>query len=301
VTRDLVGYGRDHPAVRWPAGERLAVSIAVHFQEGAEQSVLDGDVDTESADGSSTAEGAVSEGKRRDLQIESLFEYGSRRGLWRLLECLGRHGAPATFFCAGLALERNPVAAREIAAAGHEVAGHGYRWVPHRAMSREAEKEQIGRAVATIEAVTGRRPIGWMTRAPSLHTRELLLEHGFLYDSDSYGDDLPYFVPVQGRRFLTLPHTVDASDVRFWVTPWLAGFTSPHDFFGVMKATFDRLYLEGETHPRMMSVGLHPRISGRPSRAGQLEQFLRYAKGFPGVWLARRSDIAQWWLERHPG
>jgi peptidoglycan/xylan/chitin deacetylase (PgdA/CDA1 family) len=168
-------------------------------------------------------------------------------------------------------------------------------------MSREEEKEQIARAVTAIQATTGQRPQGWMTRAPSLHTRELLVEHGFVYDSDSYGDDVPHFVSVQGRRLLTLPCSMDTTDTRFWATPWLAGFTNPHDFFAMMKATFDRLYRESESRPRMMSVALHPRISGRPSRAGQIDQFIRYAKGFPGVWLARRGDIARWWLERHPG
>ena len=301
MTRDLVGHGRNYPTVQWPHGARLALSIAVHFQEGAERSVLDGDDNTESADGSSTAEGAVSEGKRRDLQIESLFEYGSRRGFWRLIDCFARHGVNVTFFCAGLALERNPLAAREIVDSGHEVCGHGYRWIPHSAMSREEEKEQIARAVTAIQATTGQRPQGWMTRAPGLHTRELLMEHGFLYDSDSYDDDVPHLVSVQGRRFLTLPCSTDATDTRFWATPWLAGFTNPHDFFAMMKATFDRLYRESEIRPRMMSVGLHARISGRPSRAGQIDQFIRYAKGFPGVWLARRGDIARWWLERQPG
>lgn len=299
VTRDLVGWGPHYPAVRWPNGARIAVSIAVHFQEGAERSLLDGDDDTESADGSTTAEGAVSEGKRRDLQIESLFEYGPRRGFWRLMECFARHDMRVTFFCAGLALERNRVAAREIVAAGHEVAAHGYRWVPQYAMSREEEKEQIGRALEAIHATTGERPVGWHSRSPSVQTRELLVDHGFLYDSDSYGDDLPHFVDVKGRQFLTVPYTMDVTDARFWTTPALAGFTNPNDFFALMKATFDRLYEEAETHPRMMSVGLHLRISGRPSRAAQIERFIRYAKAVSGVWLARRVDIARWWMEHY--
>lgn len=301
VTRDLVGWGSRYPTVQWPNGARIAVSIAVHFQEGAERSLLDGDEDTESADGTSTAEGAVSEGKRRDLQIESLFEYGPRRGFWRLMECFTRNDVKVTFFCAGLALERNRVAAAEIIASGHEVAAHGYRWVPQHAMSREEEKEQIARAVEAIHATTGERPAGWHSRSPSLHTRELLVEHGFLYDSDSYGDDLPRTVDVNGRQFLTVPYTSDVTDARFWITPALAGFTNPSDFFALMKATFDRLYAEGATHPRMMSVGLHLRISGRPSRAAQIERFIRYVKGFPGVWVARRVEIARWWMERCRG
>ncbi len=300
VVRDLVGRGPNYPVVRWPGDARLAVSIVVHFQAGAERSVLDGDDDTESADGSSAVEGAVSEGKRRDLQIESLFEYGPRRGFWRLIECFSRHEVKVTFFAAGLALERNPVAAAEIVARGHEVAGHGYRWIPHATMSRDEERAQIARAVEAIKVTTGERPAGWHSRSPSLHTRELLLEHGFLYDSDSYGDDLPYMVDVEGRRFLTIPHTMDATDARYWTTPWLAGFTNPNDFFSVMQATFERLYAEGEHHPRLMSIGVHPRISGRPSRARQIERFIRYAKEFPGVWFAQRVEIARWWLEHGP-
>jgi allantoinase len=299
VTRDLVGYGREYPKIRWPNNARIAVSIVVHFEEGAERSVLDGDDDTESADGSSVAEGAVSEGKRRDLQIESLFEYGPRRGFWRVMERFSRNDVKATFFCSGLALERNPVAAQEIVAQGHEVCGHGYRWIPQCDMSPEEEKDQIEKAIKAIQMTTGERPFGWNSRAPSLNTRELLIEHGFLYDSDSYSDDLPYFVEVNGKRFLTIPYTVDATDDRFWSTPWVAGFSNPNAFFAVMKHTFDRLYAEGDTHPKMMSVGLHLRISGRPSRAKQIERFIRYAKGFPGVWFARRIDIARWWLEHY--
>src|SRR5262245_44335390 len=300
VDRDLVGRGSSYPVVRWPGGARLAISIAVHFQEGAERSVLDGDDDTESADGSTTAEGAVSEGRRRDLQIESLFEYGPRRGFWRLMESFARHEVPVTVFAAGLALERNPVAAREIVGRGHEVAAHGYRWIPHTALDREEEREQIARAIAAIQATTGQRPLGWLSRAPSLHTRELLIEQGFLYDSDSYDDDLPHAVDVKGQRFMTVPYTVDATDARYWAAPWLGGFTSPHDFSAVMRATFDRLYAEGAHHPRMMSVGVHLRISGRPSRVRQIERFIQHARGAPGVWFARRVDLARWWLEHGP-
>ncbi len=299
MTRDLVGYGREYPRIRWPNNAQIAVSIGVHFEDGAERSVLDGDDDTESADGSSVAEGAVSEGKRRDLQIESLFEYGPRRGFWRLMEHFSRNDVKVTFFCSGLALERNLVAAQEIAAQGHEVCGHGYRWIPQYDMSREEEKDQIERAMKAIQMTTGERPFGWNSRAPSLNTRELLLDQGFLYNSDSYGDDMPYFVEVKGKRLLTIPYTADATDDRFWSAPWVAGFTNPNAFFAVTKNTFDRLYTEGDTHPKMMSVGLHLRISGRPSRAKQIERFIRYAKGFPGVWFARRIDIARWWLEHY--
>jgi allantoinase len=216
------------------------------------------------------------------------------------MDGFARHEVPVTVFAAGLALERNPVAAREIVACGHEVAGHGYRWIPHTTLDREEERRQISRAIAAIHATTGQRPLGWLSRGPSLHTRELLAEQGFLYDSDSYGDDLPHAIDVKGHRFLTVPYTMDVTDARYWATPWLTGFTSPHDFFAVMRATFDRLYAEGAHHPRMMSVGLHLRISGRPSRARQIERFIEHARRVPGVWFARRLDIARWWLEHGP-
>jgi allantoinase len=299
VTRDPKGYSPQYPKIQWPNDARIAVSIVVHFQEGAERSLLDGDDDTESADSSSVAEGAVSEGKRRDLQIESIFEYGPRRGFWRLMEHFSRNDVKVTFFCSGLALERNPVAAREITAQGHEPCAHGYRWIPSFELNREAERDHIQRAIEAIERATGQRPLGWNSRAPSLDTRELLVENGFLYDSDSYSDDLPYLVNVSGKRFLTVPYTVDTNDDRFWSTPSVPGFAKPGDFFCLMKATFDRLYAEGETHPKMMSVGLHLRISGRPTRAKQVERFIHYAKGLPGVWFARRIDIARWWLQHY--
>lgn len=299
VSRDLVGYGEHYPKIVWPNKARIAISLVVHFQEGAERSILDGDDDTESADGTSVTEGAVSEGKRRDLQIESLFEYGPRRGFWRLMDCFSRNNVKVTFFCAGLALERNAVAAQEITKQGHEACGHGHRWIPHHALSREEEKRQIQQAIKSIERTTGQRPLGWNSRIPSLQTRELLIESGFLYDSDSYSDDLPYSVKVKGNRFLTIPYTIDTNDNRYWSTPEVAGFTKPSDFFALMKASFDRLYAEGEDHPKMMSVGLHLRISGRPSRAKQIERFIQYAKKFPNVWFARRIDIAHWWLKNY--
>jgi peptidoglycan/xylan/chitin deacetylase (PgdA/CDA1 family) len=295
-----VGSGRDYPVVRWPEGARLAVSIGVHFQEGAERSTLDGDEDTESADGSSVAEGAVSEGKRRDLQIESLFEYGPRRGLWRLLETFDRHRVKVTFFCAGLALERHPLAAREILAAGHEVAAHGYRWIPQVDLGPEEERDQIRRAVAAIEKTAGERPLGWLSRVPSVNTRALLAGEGFLYDSDACDDDLPHWVDAGGAPCLTVPHTMDLTDARFWSTPWLAGFTSPHDFSAAMIRAFDTLHAEGATHPRLLSAGLHLRISGRPSRARQIDRLITHAKRYPGVWFARRIDIARWWREVYP-
>ncbi len=294
--RDLVGYGKNYPKIIWPGKARIAVSLVVHFEEGAERSPLEGDIEAETGTEGTTGEG----GSRRNLVAESFFEYGSRRGVWRLLDILERHRVQATFYCCGQALERNPAVAREIAERGHEPCGHGYRWLNGYDLSREEEKEQIRMAVEAIRNTTGERPLGWNSRGPSVHTRELLLEEGgFLYDSDSYGDDLPFFVNVKNRRFLTIPYTLDVSDDKFWAASQLSGYTRPDNFFNLMKGTFDRLYEEGETHPKMMSVALRARIAGKITRAGTVEKFVRYASGFPGVWFARRIDIAEWWLGRY--
>ena len=216
------------------------------------------------------------------------------------MEIFDRYGVKVTFFCCGQALESNPEAAREITAQGHEACGHGYRWLNAYDLSLEAETEQIRSSVEAIKSTTGERPVGWNSRGPSEHTRGLLLqEGGFIYDSDSYGDDLPYFEEVDGDRFLTVPYTLDVTDAKFWSLPGFAGFTRPDAFFDVMRGTFDRLYDEGSTHPQMMSVGIHPRISGRPARASQIDRSIRYARGFPCVWFARRMDIAKWWVQKY--
>ena len=295
MQRDLVGYGKSSPKIQWPDDARIAVSLVVHYEEGAEQTPLEGDTRPES-----DAEGVINEGGDRDFMVESLFEFGARRGFWRLLELFDRQGVPVTFFCSGQALERNPVAAAEITAHGHEVCGHGYRWVPEYELTREQERAHIHEAVRSIRDTTGQRPLGWNSRGPSIRTRELLVEEGgFLYDSDSYGDDLPYTVDVGGRKLLTVPYTLDVNDNKFWAHLRLPGFTNSRDFFDMMRGTFDVLYSEGATHPKMMSVGMHLRISGKPSRAKQVESFIEYVKGFPGVWFARRVDIARWWLEHY--
>jgi peptidoglycan/xylan/chitin deacetylase (PgdA/CDA1 family) len=299
--RNFVGWGADYPRIAWPNSARVAVSVTICFEEGAERTPLEGDDRSEAADREGSTEGAVSESLRRDLQVESLWEYGARRGIWRLLSILDRHAAAATFFCAGRALERNPQVARAIVDAGHEVAAHGYRHVPYTALERAGERADIARAVSAIEQATGQRPVGWLSRAPSIHTRGMLSEHGgFVYDSDSCADDLPHFNAVDDLRLLSVPNSPDLDDRRFWTAPGVPGFTRPDDFFQTLQASFDRLYREGRDHPRMMSINLHPRNSGRPSRAGVLERFLLYIGGFSDVWLARRVDIARHWLSHNP-
>ena len=267
----------------------------VNYEEGSEFSYAFGDNKQESY---KEYPKVLPEGVR-DLGNESSYEYGSRAGFWRIMRILAKHDVPATFYCCALALERNPGAARAIAQGGHEVCSHGYRWEEPYGLTEEEERASIQKAVASLQATTGERPRGWYSRyAPSVHTRRLLAEEGgFLYDSDSYADDLPYYVSVEGKPFLVLPYSLDVNDVKFWTT---GAYAHADHFFRVMRDTLDWLHEEGAGVPKMMSIGLHLRISGRPGRAGALDRFLAYAKGMGGVWFARRIDIARWWLEHHP-
>lgn len=288
--RDFVGYAGDPPPVRWPRDARLALSIVVNVEEGAEPSPLDGDPRAESrAEMPHTARDGV-----RDLAIESQYEYGSRAGLWRILEALTQTRTPATFFACGRSLERNPAGAEAIAKAGHEVCSHGYEWREPSTMTREEERLSIARAVRAITATTGRRPVGWYSRwGPSIHTRELLVEEGgFLYDSDAYNDDVPYQVEVAGLPFLVIPYSMDTNDMKFW----LGGFSTAGQFAEYLGDTFDVLYREGLHQPRIMSLGIHARIIGRPGRIGALTRFLEHVRAHDGVWVARRDEIARHWL-----
>ncbi len=292
--RDFVGYGANPPRVEWPDGARIALSVVVNYEEGSEYSLLDGDAHRET----NSEVPSPLPLDRRDLANESFFEYGSRAGVWRLMDILGQYQVNATFFCCALALERNPQVGPEIVRRGHEVFGHGYRWEEYYKMDRDAEREAIRRAVESIQRTTGQRPLGWYTRyGPSVNTRELVVEEGgFLYDSNSYADDLPYYTDVGGKRWLIVPYSLEVNDTKFW----RGGMVSPSDFYETMRNTFDRLYYEGATHPKMMNVGLHCRIAGRPSRSVALQRFLEHARSFPDVWFARRIDIARWWLQQYP-
>ena len=294
MIRDLVGYGPNPPVVEWPGGARIAVSMVVNYEEGAEYSTLDGDAHHET---NSEVPSPVPPGQR-DVFNESFFEYGSRVGVWRLLDLLDRYQAPSTFFCCALALERNPEAARQIVARGHEVCGHGYRWEEHHLMSRDQEHESIRKTVESLTRTTGQRPVGWFTRyGASVNTRELVAtEGGFIYDSGAMNDDLPYYTTVNGDPWLVVPYSMETNDARFW----RGGLTSVSDFYEYLKDTFDCLFQEGLHTPKMMSVGLHCRIAGRPARSMAVQRFLEYARGFPGVWFARRDEIARWWLEHYP-
>ena len=294
MERDFVGYGRNIPNVRWPNDARIAVSMVVNYEEGAEYSLLDGDSHHET---NNEVPSPVPD-QQRDLMNESMFEYGSRVGVWRLLDLLQKYDVDATFFCCALALERNLEVAKEIVDRGHEVCGHGYRWEEYHLMDQEAERQAIEKTVSSLASTTGQRPVGWFTRyGPSLNTRQLVAdEGGFIYDSGACNDDLPYYVSVNDKPWLIVPYSMETNDARFW----RGGLVSINDFYEYLKDTFDCLYEEGTTHPKMMSVGLHCRIAGKPARSKAVARFLQYASEFPGVWFARRDDIARWWLEHYP-
>lgn len=295
--RDLIGYGAHPPNPKWPGGARIAVQIVMNYEEGSEYSIPDGDAASETylteVPGASLGPG------RRDLIVESLYQYGSRAGFWRLMRIFAARKIKVTVFGAALALERNPDAAQAIRAAGHEVCSHGWRWINFAEMSETEEREQMRRAVASIEHTTGERPYGWYCRyAPSPNTRRLVVEEGgFLYDSDAYDDDLPYWVRVAGKPHLVIPYTLDVNDMKFAVAP---GFSAPSGYFEYLRDAFDVLYREGTTNPKMMSVGLHCRLAGRPGRAAALERFLDHVLAHDGVWICRRVEIARHWIAEHP-
>lgn len=290
--RDLVGYGRRVPKVRWPGNARVAVSIVLNYEEGSEYSHPNGD---RRNDGLTEMIYAV-EAHHRDLCAESVFEYGARAGVWRIERLLTELEIPITFYACAVALERNPEVAAWLREAGHEPCSHGWRWEEVWRLSREEEADHICRAIASIKETCGVRPSGWYCRyGPSVNTRELLVEEGgFVYDSDAYNDDLPYYVDVKGTRHLVIPYSMTYNDAKFGSLP---AYGSPSDFVDNLKRGFDQLWDEGETHPRMMSVGLHPRLIGQASRIHALREFVEHAQKKGKAWFARRIDIANWWNE----
>jgi allantoinase len=293
--RDLVGYAGRPPQARWPGNARVALQFVLNVEEGAETSIVNGDDRAEAylheLPGRPARIGA------RDPSIESLYEYGSRAGLWRILELFRARGLPLTAFAVGRALELNPAIGRALAEAGHEVAGHGWRWIDYHGMPEDEERRHIRRTVEVIEKVCGKRPVGWYTGRLSLNTRRLVHEEGgFLYTSDAYNDDLPYWLPGAPPQ-LVVPYTLVNNDARYLMTH---GFASGEDFFRMLADAFDLLWQEGEQAPKMMSVGLHARISGHPARAMALARFLDYVRGRDAVWICRREDIARHWIVAHP-
>jgi peptidoglycan/xylan/chitin deacetylase (PgdA/CDA1 family) len=290
--RELVGYGEHPPHVEWPGGARVAVQIVVNYEEGSEKTFAMGDGKND------IFYELPFELDERDLAVESMYEYGSRAGIWRLFRVFDTADVPITCFGVAVAFERNQEVARKLVARGDEVVGHGYRWSNHFEMSRDDEREAIRLAVESIERSTGSRPLGWYCREMSVNTRELVVEEGgFLYDSDCYNDDLPYWTRVLGKPHLVIPYSLVVNDVRYVVG---TGFGSPDDFFKLAKAHLDRLRNDGDDVSRMMSVGLHPRISGNPARSDGLARFIEYAQSLDDVWLARRIEIAQAFVEQQP-
>ena len=297
--REIAGYGEHPPRVRWQGtnganGEaKVAIQLVVNYEEGSEKTFAMGDnVNDILYELPFALEG------QRDLAVESMYEYGSRAGIWRPFRVFDNAGIPVTFFAAAVALERNPEVAAKLASRGDEPAGHGYRWSNHFEMTRDQEREAIKRAVASIESTTGTRPVGWYCREMSTNTRELVVEEGgFEYDSDCYNDDLPYWTRTTGRPHLVVPYSLVVNDARYIVG---TGFGSPEDFFLTAKATLDRLRADGDDLGRMMSIGTHPRVSGNPARSDALARFIDYAQQFDDVAFKRRIDIAREFAEQHP-
>ena len=294
--RDLRGYGAYPPDPRWPGGARLAVQIVLNYEEGGENCVLHGDPASEAF--LSEIVGADAREGVRHMSMESLYEYGSRVGVWRLKNLFDRYKIPITVFAVGMAVERYPEPVRALFAAGHEICSHGYRWIDYQNVSETTEREHMQKAIRIIEEAVGERPLGWYTGRSSPNTRALVIEEGgFLYDADDYSDELPFWNHQHGRPHLVIPYTLDVNDMRF-ATP--QGFNSGKQFLRYLKDSFDVLYAQGADSPRMMSVGLHCRISGRPGRYAALEAFLRYARSHDDVWFCRRVDIARHWHTGFP-
>ena len=294
--RDLIGYGSTPPDANWPGSAQLALQFVINYEEGGENSILHGDTGSEAF--LSEIVGAESWPGQRHPSMESIYEYGSRVGVWRLLKLFKQKQLPLTVFAVGMALERNPAVADMALEHGHEICSHGYRWIDYRHVSESVEREHIQKTVEIITRLTGERPLGWYTGRTSENTRRLVVEEGgFLYDADSYDDDLPYWTRVGDRSHLVVPYTLDNNDMRF-ATP--QGFNSGEQFFTYLRDAFDTLYAEGATLPRMMSVGLHCRLVGRPGRIRALERFIDYVRSFDRVWICRRIDIARHWQRQHP-
>jgi putative urate catabolism protein len=294
--RDLVGYGGRPPQVKWPNGARVAVSFVLNYEEGGERTILDGDPVSENylaeMNGLPALEG------RRNRFVEDLFEYGSRAGFWRILKLFNERGIPFTSWAVGIALKRNPEAAAAMVAGGHEVASHHWRWFDYADVPEDIERDHIRLCIDTIKELCGERPLGWYTGRYSDNTLRLLQEEGgTVYASEFYNDDLPYWIEVADKPMLIIPYALDTNDFKYSLAP---GWMSGEDFTSYLKAAFYHLYREGAETPKMMSIGLHCRLSGRPARAEALARFLDYVQQHDDVWIARRIEIARHWMTHHP-
>ncbi|MEZ9423010.1 allantoinase PuuE [Vibrio lentus] len=295
-SRNLIGYGANPPNPQWPGNARVAVSFVLNYEEGGERCLLHGDDESEAF--LSEIPSAQPIKGERHISMESIYEYGSRVGVWRVLRLFDEYEIPLTVFAVAMAIERHPDVAKAMVEAGHEICSHGYRWIDYQYIDESEERDHMTKAIEIIQQVTGQRPQGWYTGRTGPNTRRLVAEErGFLYDSDAYDDDLPYWHTETGHPQLVIPYTLDVNDMRFSTAQ---GFNSGEQFFQYLKDTFDTLYMEGETAPKMMSVGLHCRLIGRPGRIAALRRFLDYVKQHDSVWLCRRIDVAKHWHQHHP-
>lgn len=291
--RDLVGYGATPPAAKWPGKARIAVQFVLNYEEGGENAILHGDAASEAF--LSEIIGAPAIEGMRHISMESIYEYGSRAGVWRVLRLFEEFDFPLTVYGVAMAMERHPGVVDAFLESGHEIASHGWRWINYQHVPLDVEREHMQRAIEIQKRLTGERPLGWYTGRTSPNTRRLVVEDGgFVYDADDYSDDLPFYDRSHGRPQLVVPYTLDTNDMRFATAQ---GFNAGDQFFNYLKDAFDTLYAEGG---RMMSVGLHCRLIGRPGRAAALKRFLAYIARKNKVWVARRIDIARHWLKHHP-
>jgi len=291
--RDLIGYGAKGKIIEWPNRAKLAVQFVLNYEEGGENCTLHGDKESEIF--LSEIIGALPV-KGRHMNMESFYEYGSRIGFWRLHKLFEELSIPVTIFGVAMALERNPEVCAAIKSGNYEIASHGWRWINYQNIKKTEEKKHMHKAIDTIKKIFGSRPLGWYTGRSSPYTREMVLEEGgFKYCSDSYADDLPYWEHKGNKKLLIVPYTLDNNDMRFATNQ---GFNSGDQFFTYLKDSFDTLYQEGDTQPKMMSVGLHCRLIGRPGRYQSLKRFIEYIKKFNDVWICKRIDIANHWIEK---
>ena len=292
--RNMIGYGSKNINVIWPNNARIAVQIVLNYEEGAENCVLNGDKNSEVFLSEIIGAQPV---KGRHINMESLYEYGSKRGFWRLHDLFQEKKIPITIFGVGMALERNPEICKAIIDADYEVASHGWRWIDYQNISKSEEKKHMNLAIKSIKKIFGERPLGWYTGRCSPNTRDLVIdEGGFLYDSDSYSDDLPYWEIRNKKKQLIIPYTLDNNDMRFVANQ---GFNTGDHFYTYLKDSFDSLYIEGKTNPKMMTVGLHCRLIGKPGRINSLRRFLEYVQKHENVWICKRLDIAKHWIKNY--
>lgn len=292
--RNHIGYAGNPPHPAWPNAAKIAVSFVLNYEEGGERHILDGDTHSENY---LTEINLTSLENARSLTAESLFDYGSRAGCWRLLQLFNDYQIKFTQWTVGLAAVRNPDFIKAVFSHGHEIAGHGYRWIDYANVSKKKERQQIELTLNTLEQLTGTRPVGWYTGRRSQNTRQLLIKAGLRYDSDDYSDDLPYWVHVNEKPHLIIPYTLDCNDAKYYFTP---GMSTADDFFNYLKDSFDYLYREGNTHPKLLTIALHNRISGHPGRTIAVLRFLDYLKQQAAVWIPTRQEIASHWLQHFP-